>query len=423
MLIETDNYKIIMKNVIYKINEIHPLLEIKRDELYDYIKYSFIKILYRHIEPSYLQKKGKTNRQRNDELLSLFIMDILSENNIVDPLIPYNCSDDAYDGFELYIKSEIAKIREYDDTQKNDILKLIMNDIKNELSVIFIKSFDKLYEYYNSDEFNSAKQFCDKLIIEENGQLHIYYYNYVVTINKHLYNKVYDRFTDSFPINLDKDMYIWCLCKRYIILSSMNNQLAVHPKTMNDLQKKFNINFELFGSVFNTYNTSYCSLFYDIEKYFGSKGSFFDIQILSGNFSMNPPFDKRIIKKSIALCEHFMNKYNNIFVIIWIPIWDSLNMYNFVYKKCRGKLKSLEEKDQRYKDVYGVEKPKQQDYEGYNIIINSNHQKHVRMVCSDDMTYVNYNTLKKKYVAYTYMIGFSNNIFNKKLLDKIKLKH
>ena len=45
------------------------------------------------------------------------------------------------------------------------------------------------------------------------------------------------------------------------------------------LFKSYGVNFELYGSAINALSDNYCSLFYDIEKYFGSKGNFFDIEL------------------------------------------------------------------------------------------------------------------------------------------------
>lgn len=42
---------------------------------------------------------------------------------------------------------------------------------------------------------------------------------------------------------------------------------------------KFENQFELFASAINTYTNNYCSLFYDIEQYFGSQGNIFNYKI------------------------------------------------------------------------------------------------------------------------------------------------
>lgn len=45
---------------------------------------------------------------------------------------------------------------------------------------------------------------------------------------------------------------------------------------------------DLFATAHNTNSKTYCSLFYDLENYFGSVGSAFDMQIKSGHYMANP---------------------------------------------------------------------------------------------------------------------------------------
>ena len=48
-----------------------------------------------------------------------------------------------------------------------------------------------------------------------------------------------------------------------------------------------NFNFECFASTINSNTLNFCSLYYDVEKYFGSVGDFFNIDIEEGVFSFN----------------------------------------------------------------------------------------------------------------------------------------
>jgi hypothetical protein len=51
---------------------------------------------------------------------------------------------------------------------------------------------------------------------------------------------------------------------------------------------------ELFSSVLNTNLNYFCSVFYDIEWVFGSLNNYFDTNIISGYYEINPPFNKKI---------------------------------------------------------------------------------------------------------------------------------
>jgi hypothetical protein len=120
------------------------------------------------------------------------------------------------------------------------------------------------------------------------------------------------------------DNYIFCLVFRYSHMDSGNQQLSINAN-IKDMYKKCGVNFELFGSAINTLSHHYCSLFYDIEKYFGSKGNFFDFDIKKGIFWCNPPYDDTIMTNTalkIINCLEKSTMSSPIVFLITIPIWD-----------------------------------------------------------------------------------------------------
>lgn len=419
--IKTNSHEFFYYDIIFKINEIHPLIELKREELIENIRLTFSLIFGRYTGPSsYYSKYGKTIIRTTDEIISKFIMFLLSKNNKDDPVIPTNIVN--LDVLEKELRSIISPIRSFTDEQKDYAISQIIKKCNKKLIPLFRESYDTLLKYYNSDIFNIAKNDKEIIITRINNDVTLYYRNNPVFINYKLYNKILNRFPSNFD---SKNMYIWCLCKRYIMLSSFNNQLAVHPKTMNKLYTDFNTRFELFGSVLNTYNTSYCSMFYDIEKIFGSYGSFFDMEIISGNYSVNPPFDNEIIFQTMNILENTLkSQKNDLMFIIWIPIWDDEGKFNFVLKKCLNDNRTREELEEHHIKIFGTKKPqKELEYYGLNIILNSKYNKYIRPICSGDMTYINYMNNNPKYVANTYMITFSNTTINQSLIDNLTVKH
>jgi len=55
------------------------------------------------------------------------------------------------------------------------------------------------------------------------------------------------------------------------------------------LQEKCGVAFEGFASPFDCHFRYYCSMFQDTDQWFGSLGSFFDIQLVEGSFELTPP--------------------------------------------------------------------------------------------------------------------------------------
>jgi phosphorylated CTD-interacting factor 1 len=108
--------------------------------------------------------------------------------------------------------------------------------------------------------------------------------------NGKIFTKINRKINDSF-IKL-----VMCIILRYNSLESYNQQLAILPDLNKYLHNKYNINFELFASSINCFYGNYCSLFFDLEKYFGSNGNFNLLNIKKGFYVANPPFDEEIIK-------------------------------------------------------------------------------------------------------------------------------
>jgi hypothetical protein len=118
------------------------------------------------------------------------------------------------------------------------------------------------------------------------------------------------------------DALIISLVIRYEALESGNQQLAVNPKLYSRLSH-YGFAHELFASGLNSFCSSYCSLFPDIEQYFGSKGNFDDFKILSGKYFANPPFDEAVTKNmAVKLIDALKSSNEYIAVFITLPAWD-----------------------------------------------------------------------------------------------------
>ncbi len=114
------------------------------------------------------------------------------------------------------------------------------------------------------------------------------------------------------------NIYLMILLSRYEACGSTNNHCSVPPHVIQYCGAKT----ELFGSVFNTYCEQYCSPFVDIEKHFGSLGSFFSYQIGTGTYLMNPPYDEEFMQDAAEHVVNCMKTPYEISIIVVIPLWD-----------------------------------------------------------------------------------------------------
>ena len=232
----------------------------------------------------------------------------------------------------------------YDYTRFTDDLNYILdtygkpNQIKIDDSIIIeinetINNYLKV-EYYKFSNLEMIKLNIIKESSDKKIRLSCDYKNniYQVLIHSKVYNRLkmklimfgkkYEIMKD-YTDNLDNllDEYIFCLTFRYSYMDSGNQQLAI-SHYIKDMFRKYNVNFELFGSAINTVSDNYCSLFYDLEKYFGSNGNFFDIHIDSGIYWCNPPYDDTIMLNTAFKLVDILKTNNQVAFLVTIPIWD-----------------------------------------------------------------------------------------------------
>ena len=210
-----------------------------------------------------------------------------------------------------------------------------------------------------------------------------------------IYNKISNCY--SGPQN-KMDDYVWAILYRYQLLGSNNHQLAVLPNIMMSMNKDYNLNFECFASLINNTFNHYCSIYYDLERYFGSVGSFFNITPLKGTFGFNPPYQKDVINKGINKLFIFLEESTEeLTFIITIPIWDSYGQF------CMNNTPNIN---------YG-------DFEIIKEIKDSKYFRGLRMISKENFTYIDHNfgLYKNKTIQDTYVIILSNKTIENNILD------
>jgi hypothetical protein len=146
---------------------------------------------------------------------------------------------------------------------------------------------------------------------------------------------------------------------------------------------------ELFGSCINTHNRDFCSVF-EIERIFGSLGSFWDYNFHMDNLYLcNPPFDEILIERmSMKLISDLKETQYNVVVVVSIPVWDIKSQRSIKLKE------------------YNM------PFSGYEKLIGSDYLMEKVILNKDDYKYWNYVTGKSVASSYTHLIVLSNLGYN-----------
>ncbi len=408
------NYEIIEVNknepshLIFKrwkqpIYQLEPLLEIYKGKLYINLLNQFITDCVNNFGKNIFSQKKPFVRTITN-LLSTWMFNIYIDNTYKDDyFFSDNFSNTSvlentikdFCKYDIEIKDIDNKINIILSNLKKNYEKSLLSLKKYKLSNIFIKnknnykiSKEKIIQKKNNTIFY---KFNIKLSFEiKENKLNNIINNILIPINT--YNKLYNKF------NINKnviDTYIWALVFRYQLLGSNNHQLAVLSNVMNNMKNDYGLNFECFASSINCNFNNYCSIYYDIEKYFGSMCNFFNLTPIKGTYGFNPPYQVDIIEKGVhKILNDLKNTTEKLRFIITIPIWDNHG-------------KELIEPNYKKTIDYG-------DFEIMNEIKTSKFFKDIRMISKNDFTYIDYNfdLLKNKTIQNTYVIILANYDFD-----------
>jgi hypothetical protein len=405
--------KIQIKN--YNIEKLEPILELYKGKLYLTLIKHFINDCTHNFGTQIFSIKKSYSRTLTN-ILSSWIFSLY---------IDYDFSGDfflpsKYDN-TLLLETILKDLCKYDITINNVDGKI--NNIITNLKKNYANILVSLDEYKKSQIYknNMNKYKINKSLICFNKNTNnIVFYKFSITYpfvikDKRLFNildnillpsKLYDKLSSVYSGPSGKvDEYLWGIIFRYQLLGSNNHQLAVLPNIIKEMNKDYGLSFECFASTINSTFPHYCSIYYDLEKYFGSVGSFFNMVPLKGTFGFNPPYQKDVIELGTKKLFNFLETEEELSFIITIPIWDLIGR------------KAMKEK-------YNNELEKQNiDYGDFEIINEMKQSKYfrgLRMISKDEFTYIDHNfeLYKNKTIQNTYVIFLSNKDINIEHLEK-----
>jgi len=259
------------------------------------------------------------------------------------------------------------------------------NKFENGLETLSKKIKNIPKKYYIKSKFNNNTTLKYKSTV----QLTLIPLNETIELKRISYTRFQKQFKHSNQSLLN--IYIWRIIFRYNSLYSYHNQLSVNPNIYKRLRNTLNCESETFASSINNYFNNYCSLFWDIEKYFGSNGMFFQTTFKEGTYTVNPPFDELLIYyMALHLVKCLNETTENLTFIFWLPIWDINGLKEINYNS-----------SYIITDDYG-------DFVGLKILEKSGFLKKQILIPYENIQYLDHNHMKKINICPSYCIILSN---------------
>lgn len=407
---EINNNNLKLLYPLYKNNSFSITKEIYRGELYCNLLKTFTKSCIINLGEKVFSHKKSANRTITNLLSNWFFTLYQYYDFSNDPFYPTNYNYmgilkktlEDYCSIYTIIDRDI-KINKIiiDLTNNYKLLLEKLNDMPENSDNIIINKINitQTRYYYEIPFYKFILNNNDSIVIS-NNKLNNIINNIIIPVNQ--YNIMKSRYTDNIDFI---DTIIWIQLYRYQLLSSNNNQLGVLQTILDKMKVDFNLSCECFASGINGSLSTYCSIYYDIERYFGSIGSFFNIIPIKGTYSFNPPYQYDIISNGInKIILNLDNTNEDLCFIITIPIWDNM-----------GKKYMADNMSENNNNIIEYN-----DFDAMNIIRNSKYFKGLKMISKDKFTYFDHNfyLYKNKTIQNTYVIVM-NNIVDSNYIDII----
>jgi hypothetical protein len=300
-----NDYHYMYQDIQYANSSIIPLtpaVEIERSKQFKIIRQQFGNVLKK-----YKIKPKKSSVQDNaDRILIRYIIRNLSQKPLIlakDGLFHY------YDENNV-IATDIESVFENvsTDTARAIEKELAINNLFEQAIINLMKVTETSTSYNKID----GEPIIFKTVVSE------------LTIPVSTYQRLYNRwnqYKDSNPHSLVFDDAIMILLQRYYTLDSGGQQWGM-PFVIRERFKQIGFNFECFASSLNHYLDHYCGMFYDIEKYFMSRGPFQNITYIRGRYMANPPYELNLLNEMVETFVTSLNETNEELVFMYgLPDW------------------------------------------------------------------------------------------------------
>ena len=298
-----------------------------------------------YLDKLYLAKFSTIHKIKDHDFTVIDILD-----NFIDKFNKFYFNNDSdntnlhtiIDFIKLY-KSKPFIIEKQAEQIQSEIIKLTKPILQN-----FISKKNSIYDFYCKvrsgldydyylQKFNNHNY--DVNLFHENNKYTISFFNDTINIKIHdtRYNRLMGLYikhsglkrnlTDNELMVFNK--YLYACIRRYRTVFWQHRVFfgnSMPPQTFELWKNYFKGQdvVECFADPFNCYLDKYYSPFGDVDKPFGSIGSFFDNPPTKGCAIAHPPTEKHFLEAaSKTIFDVLSNKQNNITFIVGLPVWKN----------------------------------------------------------------------------------------------------
>jgi phosphorylated CTD-interacting factor 1 len=197
-------------------------------------------------------------------------------------------------------------------------------------------------------------------------------------INLSHYNKLrrlYEIHNQAHDPQLDKfTQCLYVLLRRYQTffgpneLEGGNFHAALPGEGFNYLEKTMEVCHECFASPLNCFFRNFCSAFPDTDRFFGSRGSFFDFKPIEGSFECGPPYTSEVMDKTAHHCLSLLKATDRpLSFIVFVPEWTDTEYGKILHpNNCEYCVFDFLAEQMQHKYVTGLQHLRSNTREGTN---------------------------------------------------------
>lgn len=289
-----------------------------------------------------IKQVNNTKFKKIKESISPILLRYFYQLPITHTIFPDINSEVVEDAKAVY-RQELIDIGKLSKTDANKLV-----DFTNQCITSAIESLNEDNILVLSLDSSMSKIICSYLVNTSDNRMTIPNQKFIeFTVNENsslqpMYNRLPSYFSEFKKYILIFSVllrYSSTTCQTLDKISHVGFQMTLPDSVFKVLHTDLKVKTECFASPLNVNkNTeSFCSLYIDIDKYFGSLGSFFDVDLQPGSYECNPPFTEYHVNKALERIQTmYMSRSEAYSFVVILPAWTDMKIITDMSEKYKA---------------------------------------------------------------------------------------